>query len=341
MEAIGRQVRLPIGTAMQIAMQGIKIRLGRALVTISGVVLGIAFLMNVQTGAHISTAMKKEEDVRMKVDMMVSLVKMQIENPKRQQIAVLATGAVSQYERDTLASLVKNQFKMRVYGLQMGKVQQAQLADLTTGADAVLVIGNGENCPLSVAALTASMKQRVILDTLDGRHFDGAEYKDASGVRRELFFGKRMQDEQKKQQEHQRQAKFRNLWIVSISLLVTIIGISNAMLMSVTERFKEIGTMKCLGALSGFIRQMFLIESAVIGVVGSFLGILIGILFPLILYSFAYGAKNVFTGVDYGQLGVVSLECLLAGTVLSIVAAIYPATIAARMIPAMALRTNV
>jgi len=326
---------------MQIAMQGIKIRLGRALVTISGVVLGIAFLMNVQTGSHISTAMKKEQDVRMKVDMMVSLVKMQIENPKQQQIAVLATGAVSQYERDTLASLLKSQFKMRVYGLQMAKVQQVQLADLTTGTDAVLVIGNGANCPLSVAALTGSMQQRVILDTRDDRTFDGAAYRDASGVRRELFFGKRMQDEQNKLMERQRQAKFRNLWIVSISLLVTIIGISNAMLMSVTERFKEIGTMKCLGALSGFIRQMFLIESAVIGVVGSFVGILIGILFPLILYSFAYGAKNVFTGVDYSYLGVISLECLLAGTVLSIIAAIYPATIAARMIPAMALRTNV
>jgi PAS domain-containing protein len=124
-------------------------------------------------------------------------------------------------------------------------------------------------------------------------------------------------------------------------LLVTIIGIANAMLMSVTERFKEIGTMKCLGALSGFIRQMFLIESAVIGVVGSFVGILIGITFPLLLYSFAYGFRNVFTGVDYGNLGVMSLEALLAGTVLSIIAAIYPATIAARMIPAMALRTNV
>ncbi|MHB0938811.1 MAG: ABC transporter permease [Armatimonadota bacterium] len=341
MEAIGRQVRLPIKTAMQIAMQGIKIRLGRALVTISGVVLGIAFLMNVLAGSHISTAMKKEEDVRMKVDMMVSLVKMQIENPKRQTIAVLATGTVATHEREAIRSLLRTGLHVRANGLQMAKVEQAQLADLTAGTEAVLIIGDGEKCPLPVTTLTAQMKQRVILDTREDRTFDGAAYREASGVRRELFFGKRMLDEQKKLQEHQRQQKFRNLWIVCISLLVTIIGIANAMLMSVTERFKEIGTMKCLGALSSFIRQMFLIESAVIGLVGSLAGILIGMIFPLLLYSFAYGFKNVFGGVDFGHMGVVSLECVLAGTVLSIIAAIYPATIAARMIPAMALRTNV
>jgi len=341
MEAIGRQVRLPIKTAMQIAMQGIKIRLGRALVTISGVVLGIAFLMNVLAGSHVSTAMKQEEDVRMKVDMMVSLVKMQVENPRRQTIAVVATGTVADYEREALRSLLRTGLHIRAAGLQMAKLEQAQPPDLTAGADAVLIIGDGEECPISLTALTLPMKQRVVLDTRDDRTFDGAAYQEAAGIRRELFFGKRMLDEQKKLQEKQQQQKFRNLWIVSISLLVTIIGIANAMLMSVTERFKEIGTMKCLGALSGFIRQMFLIESAVIGLVGSVVGILIGILFPLLLYSIAYGLKNVFSGVDYGHLGVISLECLLAGTVLSIIAAIYPATIAARMIPAMALRTNV
>lgn len=341
MEAIGKQVRLPIQTAMQIALQGIRIRLGRALVTISGVVLGIAFLMNVLAGSHISAAMKQEEEVRMKVDMMVSLVKTQIENPREQSIAVLATGTVAEHEREAIRSLLRTRLRIRANGLQMAKVEQAPLADLTAGTDAVLIIGDGANCPLPVGALTARMKQRVILDTLDDRTYDGAAYAGVSGVRRELFFGKRMQDEQKKLLEKQQQQKFRNLWIVSISLLVTIIGIANAMLMSVTERFKEIGTMKCLGALSGFIRQMFLIESAVIGIVGSVVGILIGILFPLLLYSIAYGAKNVFTGVDYAHLGLVSLGCLLAGTVLSIIAAIYPATIAARMIPAMALRTNV
>jgi len=349
MEAIGRQVRLPMGTAMQIALQGIKIRLGRALVTISGVVLGIAFLMNVLAGSHISTAMKKNEDLQMKEDMMVSLVKMQIENPKHQQIAVLAVGPVTDYERKAIVTLYKIGLRIRADGLQIPglKLEPAKLPALTAGAEVVLVIGQGDDCPIPPNILTHGMKQPVILDSKDTtqgeRTYAGKPYSIpvTSGIRRELFFGKRMADEKTKIEKRTQQQKFRNFWIVTISLLVTIIGIANAMLMSVTERFKEIGTMKCLGALSGFIRRLFLIESAVIGVVGSVVGVLIGILFPMVLYSFAYGFKNVFSAVSYGHLGVSSLECLIAGTILSVVAAIYPATIAARMIPAMALRTNV
>ena len=54
----------------------------------------------------------------------------------------------------------------------------------------------------------------------------------------------------------------RQAWLVTISLLVCVIGIANAMLMSVTERYKEIGTMKCLGALDLFVVELFLLESA-------------------------------------------------------------------------------
>jgi len=341
MESIGRQIKLPIGTAMQIALQGIKIRLGRAMVTISGVVLGIAFLMNVLAGAHISTAMKHEEEVRIKVDMMVSLVKMQVEDPKNQQIAVLAVGGVGEHEVKAIRDELAPRYRIRAYGLKMAKVESVPLDDLTKGTDVVLLIGDGVSAPLSVEELTKPMRQKVILDTLDDRIYAGEAYREVSGVRHELFFGKRMAEEQKKIDERMHQQRFRSLWIVIISLLVTIIGIANAMLMSVTERFKEIGTMKCLGALSGFIRRLFLIESAVIGVVGSIAGIIVGILFPLLLYGIAYDFKAVFNSVDFGYLGLVSVGCLLAGTLLSILAAIYPATIAARMIPAMALRSNV
>jgi len=341
MESIGKQVKLPIGTAMQIALQGIKIRLGRAMVTISGVILGIAFLMNVLAGAHITTAMKYEEEVRMKVDMMVSLVKMQVEDPKNQQIAVLAVGTVRDYEEKAIRNELAPRYRIRASGLRMAKVKSVPLNDLTNGTDVVLLIGDEVNAPLSVEALTKPMRQKVILDTLDNRTYAGEAFSEIPGVRHELFFGKRMAEEQKKNEERMHQQKFRSIWIVTISLLVTIIGIANAMLMSVTERFKEIGTMKCLGALSGFIRRLFLIESAVIGVVGSIAGIIIGVLFPMLLFGMAYNFKVVFSAVDFGYIGLVSVGCLVAGTILSILAAIYPATIAARMIPAMALRSNV
>src|SRR5690606_12266544 len=73
----------------------------------------------------------------------------------------------------------------------------------------------------------------------------------------------------------------KNTWLVVMSLLVSIVGITNAMLMSVTERYKEIGTIKCLGALDSFIVKLFLIESGLLGFFGSIIGSVLGMLFML------------------------------------------------------------
>ncbi len=115
------------------------------------------------------------------------------------------------------------------------------------------------------------------------------------------------------------------------------------MLMSVTERFREIGTMKCLGALSGFIRQIFLFESCLIGAAGGLAGSLVGALFSMLIYAFTFGFGLVTTSLA-GAVGVLVLYLALAfgaGVVLSIIAAIYPANVASRMVPADALRSNV
>ncbi len=57
-----------------------------------------------------------------------------------------------------------------------------------------------------------------------------------------------------------RNSFYRMIWLVVMSLLVCTVGITNSMLMAVTERFKEIGTMKCLGALDSFVVLLFLLE---------------------------------------------------------------------------------
>ena len=343
MEAIGRQVRLPINMAMQIAMQGIRIRLGRALVTISGVVLGIAFLMNAVAGAHIADAVKTEQDQRTKIEMMVALVKSDVGNPKGARVAVIACGTLEPHELKALDQLKKDGAEVVCAGDPIPGNTAVEVSAATQQADAVLVLGTAPDCKVSPTALTEKMKanQRVIIDSMDGRTYAGSSYLATIGINRELFFGKQTDDERQKAVLKKQNTTFRKWWIAIISLLVTIIGIANALLMSVTERFKEIGTMKCLGALSSFIRQLFLIESAVIGVVGSVVGILVGVIVPLMLYSFTFGAAIVLGAVNYGVLGILSLTCLFAGTLLSVLAAIYPATIAARMIPAMALRSNV
>ena len=140
------------------------------------------------------------------------------------------------------------------------------------------------------------------------------------------------------QREH-----FRGLWIIAISLLVTVIGITNAMLMSVTERFRDIGTMKCLGATSRFIRRLFLLEAPFMGLVGGTLGVLLGLAFSLASYLLIYDASLVFHTfvAELPAVAFASAQALLASLVLSVVAALYPAQFAARMVPADALRTNI
>jgi ABC-type antimicrobial peptide transport system permease subunit len=111
--------------------------------------------------------------------------------------------------------------------------------------------------------------------------------------------------------------------------------------MSVTERIREIGTMKCLGALSGFVVKLFLIESFLIGIVGAVIGTLLGFLVPFVAYMLSAGVDLLLRSAPTGWLALCGLGSILAGTLLAIVAAIYPAVVAARMVPADALRTNV
>src|SRR5207249_1402902 len=70
--------------------------------------------------------------------------------------------------------------------------------------------------------------------------------------------------------------RLQHRWLIGLALLVAFVGILNAMLMSVTERFREIGTMKCLGALDSFIVKLFLIESLFQGIVGTIIGVFLG-----------------------------------------------------------------
>jgi len=127
----------------------------------------------------------------------------------------------------------------------------------------------------------------------------------------------------------------KNTWLVVMSLLVTLVGITNAMLMSVTERYKEIGTMKCLGALDNFIVKLFLIESALLGFFGSLIGALLGALIMLLSATSVWGDINWLKILMY--FGI----CIVIGTSLSVLAAVAPALRAAKMQAIDAMRTEV
>src|SRR3954462_15281025 len=62
MRELQHQVSLPVSVAFEVAMQGIRIRLGRSVVTLSGVTLGIAFLMSTLTGIAVREAVQQERD---------------------------------------------------------------------------------------------------------------------------------------------------------------------------------------------------------------------------------------------------------------------------------------
>jgi len=131
----------------------------------------------------------------------------------------------------------------------------------------------------------------------------------------------------------------RDKWLVSLSLLVCVVGIVNAMLMSVAERFREIGTMKCLGALDSFIVKIFFLESTFTGTVGTLLGVAIGFLLTLARASISYKGA-VFANFPFAGVAMAVLLSFAVGTTLSIFAAIWPARSAARMEPVDAMQVR-
>ena len=131
----------------------------------------------------------------------------------------------------------------------------------------------------------------------------------------------------------------RMAWLLIVSMLVCAIGISNAMLMTVTERFREIATMKCLGALDGFIMLLFVLESCFLGLAGGIIGSLLGDLIGYGRMAAVFG-MGVFATVPPGELLSAMGAAVGVGVVLAAVAAVYPSLKAARLAPMEAMRVE-
>jgi len=224
---VGRQIKLPLSKAAEIAWQSIRLRLARSLLVTSGIVLALAFLMSILTTEAMIDSMRR--------------------------------------------------------WVLHGPADQA----------------------LSRQQLAATMQAKGIASTPQ-------EIADA---------------------------RIQSRWLVGLALLVAFVGILNAMLMSVTERFREIGTMKCLGALDGFIVKLFLLESLFQGVVGTVIGVILGLALSLISMAARYG-EYAWKDVPVGQLLLRIAICLLVGVALTVAGAVYPAWQAARMQPIEAMRVE-
>ena len=120
--------------------------------------------------------------------------------------------------------------------------------------------------------------------------------------------------------------------IAGLSLLVGGIGVMNIMLVSVTERTREIGLRKALGAPPWAIRRQFLVEAAVLGLAGGVLGAALGIVGALTLPRLL-DTSVVVSGAAVGGSVAVALA-------IGLVFGVYPATRAARLAPIDALRSE-
>ncbi len=128
----------------------------------------------------------------------------------------------------------------------------------------------------------------------------------------------------------------------ALALLVAALGVANTMLMAIYERTREIGVLKALGASRREIRLLFMVEAGLIGLIGGFVGLILGALLGRLVDYIAhrYLIEEGVTGV--GLLSVIppwlALGALAFAALIGVLAGLYPAARAARLDPVSALR---
>ncbi|KHL12071.1 putative ABC transport system permease protein [Mumia flava] len=120
--------------------------------------------------------------------------------------------------------------------------------------------------------------------------------------------------------------------VAAISLLVGGIGVMNIMLVSVTERIREIGLRKALGATPAVIGRQFLVEASILGLTGGVVGVVIGMVGAWVLPSLIDQAVSLSV--------LATLAALATSLALGIGFGVYPASRAARLTPIEALRNE-
>lgn len=320
---VQRQRRLPLSKAIEIAYKQIRMRLSRSLLVTSGIVLAIAFLISIQINDAFADGMR-------------GWIAQSKTSPEFAQL---------REERKTLdARLLDEKLALRDTKVTKPAAGTAafDVGELTGGAsleDLKQELGELPGDPKTIQdGLTtdAAYRERFKAWVADAR---------ASIALRDRINAPKVLEAQladngvPTRAEDIANSKMQNRWLLGLALLVAFVGILNAMLMSVTERFREIGTMKCLGALDSFIVKLFVIESLFQGVVGTAIGLVVGISVSLLINWATYGSF-AFANFQTGPMLFAVLASTLIGIVLTVAGAVWPAWQAARMHPIEAMRVE-
>lgn len=125
--------------------------------------------------------------------------------------------------------------------------------------------------------------------------------------------------------------------IAGISLVVAAVSIFNVMMMSVTERIREIGILRSIGTQKSEVRRMFVYEAAIIGVVGAVIGAVAALTIGWVVVLAMVGTTEYF--FEFDSLIYVPVA-MLVGFVICVISGVYPAWRAADMDPIEALRAE-
>jgi len=312
---VERQIVLPLNKAVEIAYKSIRLRLSRSLLVTSGIVLALAFLMSIRTTDAMTDGMRSWaaglREQRQAAAGKVAEIDRQVKREAAKLPPPAAGGASFDPEPVLGKSWAALQKEFGALPLPAEQLSAALAAD---------------------PGLVETMKQWV------------AAARDFNAHKAVFNEGQVLEQEMKAKgvptdPEDIASNRTQTRWLLGLALMVAFVGILNAMLMSVTERFREIGTMKCLGALDGFIIKLFLIESLFQGVVGTLVGIALGLLLSMAGMTSSY---HGYAWKNFPALGILMAAaiCLLVGVGLTVAGAVYPAWQAARMQPIEAMRVE-